>query len=111
MMEFKLSLHIRFPHAFTRIRLPHCVAIFYNLPWFSLIKVSNKKSQRNAENACGNRMCKRVLTLLYANKVSYLKIHRNLIFRESLNKNSTLIEVRDTDYQVTFDHLCSKKHL
>jgi hypothetical protein len=31
------------------MRLPHCVAIFYNLPWFYLIKVSSKKSQRNSE--------------------------------------------------------------
>ncbi len=31
---------------------------FFNLPWFCLINVSNKKLQRNAENACGNRMCK-----------------------------------------------------
>ncbi len=41
-----------------RMRFSHCVAIFYNLPWFSSIKVSNKKLQCNAENACGNRMCK-----------------------------------------------------
>jgi hypothetical protein len=39
--------------------LPRCVAIFYNLSWFCSIKVSNKKLQCNAENACGNRMCKR----------------------------------------------------
>jgi hypothetical protein len=41
-----------------RMRLPHCVAIFYKLPWFCSTKVSYEKSQRNAENACGNRMCK-----------------------------------------------------
>jgi len=41
-----------------RMRFPHCVAIFYNLPWFCSIKVSYKKSQRNVVNACGNRMCK-----------------------------------------------------
>jgi len=41
-----------------RMRLPHYVAIFYNLPWFCSIKVSNKKSQPNAVNACGNRMYK-----------------------------------------------------
>jgi hypothetical protein len=40
------------------MRLPHCVAIFYNLPWFCSIKVSNKKLQHNAENASGSRMCK-----------------------------------------------------
>jgi len=53
----KLSLHIRFPHAFTALR-----CIFYNLPWFCSIKVSYKKSQRNSENARGNRMCKLSLT-------------------------------------------------
>jgi len=41
-----------------RMRLPHCVAIFYKLPWFCSTKVSYEKSQLNAENACGNRMCK-----------------------------------------------------
>ncbi len=41
-----------------RMRLPHCFAFFNNLPWFCSIKVSYKKSQRNAENTCGNRMCK-----------------------------------------------------
>jgi len=41
-----------------RMRLPHCIAIFYNLPWFCSIKVSIKKLQSNAENACGNRVCK-----------------------------------------------------
>ncbi len=46
------SLHLRYPH---------CVAIFYNLPWFWSIKVSNKKSQCNAENACGNQICKHAL--------------------------------------------------
>jgi len=40
------------------MRLQHCVAIFYNSPWFFSIKVNDKKLQRNAENACGNRMCK-----------------------------------------------------
>jgi len=48
-----------FTHLVFRMRLPHCIAIFYNLPWFFSIKVSSKKSQRNVENACGNRMCKR----------------------------------------------------
>jgi len=32
---------------------------FYSIPWFCSIKVSNKKLQCNAENACGNQMCKR----------------------------------------------------
>jgi len=41
-----------------RMRFPHCIAIFYYLPWLSKIKVSYKKLQRNAVNACGNRMCK-----------------------------------------------------
>jgi len=40
------------------MRFSHCVAIFYNLPWLSKIKVSYKKSQRNAVNACRNGMCK-----------------------------------------------------
>jgi len=41
-----------------RMRFPHCVAIFYNLPWLSKTKISNNKLQRNAVNTCGNRMCK-----------------------------------------------------
>jgi len=41
-----------------RMRFPHCVAIFYYLPWLNNTKVSYKKLQRNRENACGNRMCK-----------------------------------------------------
>jgi hypothetical protein len=41
------------------MHLPHCVAIFYHLPWFCSFIVSNKKSQRNAEKGWGNRMCKR----------------------------------------------------
>jgi len=43
------------------MRLPHCIAIFYKLPWFCSTKVNYEKSQRNAENACGNRMCKQGL--------------------------------------------------
>jgi len=43
------------------MHLPHCVAIFYNLPWFCSIKVSNKKLQHNSEKAWGNWMCKRAL--------------------------------------------------
>jgi len=39
------------------MRFPHCVAISYKLPWFPSIKVSFEKLQRNAKNACGNRMC------------------------------------------------------
>jgi len=53
----KLSLHIWFPHAFTTLR-----SNFYSLPWFCSIKVSNKKSQCDVENACGKWMCKRALT-------------------------------------------------
>ncbi len=49
----KLSLHIRFPHVFTALR-----CIFYYLPWLSKTKVSYKKLQCSAVNACGNRMCK-----------------------------------------------------
>ncbi len=49
------------------LRLPHCFAILYNLPWFCSIKVSNKKLQHNAENACGNRMCKHALKLIFFN--------------------------------------------
>ena len=44
-------LSIPFPHAFSAL---HCV--FYYLPWLAQIKVSNKKTQRNAVNACVNRM-------------------------------------------------------
>jgi len=47
------------------MHLPHCVTIFYNVPWFCSIKVSNKKLQCNAENACGNRMCERTFTGQY----------------------------------------------
>jgi len=44
------------------MQLPHCVVIFDYLPWFGSIKVINKKLQPNAENACGNRICKRAFT-------------------------------------------------
>jgi hypothetical protein len=44
------------------MHLPHCVAVFYNLPWFCSIEVNYKKLQFNAENACGNRMCKKALS-------------------------------------------------
>ncbi len=37
-----------------RMRWPHYVAIFYNIPWFCSIKVSYKKLQRNAETGCVN---------------------------------------------------------
>jgi len=57
-----LSLHIRFPHAFTTL---HCN--FYNLPWVWSIKGSNKKSQHNAVNACRNRMCKRAFREKFQN--------------------------------------------
>jgi len=40
------------------MRFPHCVSIFYYLPWLSQTKVSYEKLQPNAVNACGNRMCK-----------------------------------------------------
>jgi len=46
------------------MHLPHCVASFYNLPWFFSIMVSNKILQRNAVNTYGNRMCKRTLNYL-----------------------------------------------
>jgi hypothetical protein len=35
-----------------------CVAFYSNLPWFGLTNVIIWKSQCNAENACGNGMCK-----------------------------------------------------
>jgi hypothetical protein len=41
----KLSLHIRFPHAFTEFHFD-----FFNLPRFCSTKVSYKKLQYNAEN-------------------------------------------------------------
>jgi len=44
------------------MRLPHCVAIFYKILWFRSTNVIYEKLQRNAENACGNRMCKQALT-------------------------------------------------
>jgi len=47
------------------MRFPHCVANFYYLPWFCSIKVSNKKSHRNAVNACGNGMCKLSFTNIF----------------------------------------------
>ncbi len=49
----KARLHIRFPHVFTALRWD-----FYYLHSLNKTKVSNKKSQRNAVNTCGNRMCK-----------------------------------------------------
>ena len=54
-------LHIPFMHAFTAL---HC--IFYYLPWFVDVygkKVITSKMQCNAENACGNWMWQRGLTL------------------------------------------------
>jgi len=54
----KLSLHIRFPHAFTTLRCN----FFYNISWFCSIKVRNKKFQCNVENACRNRMCKQAFS-------------------------------------------------
>jgi len=44
--------------------LLHCVAIFYYLPWLMKTKVKYRKSQRNAENAWGNRMCKLIFYLI-----------------------------------------------
>jgi len=43
------------------MRFLRCITISYYLAWFSTIKVSNKKSQCNVENAFRNRMCKRAL--------------------------------------------------
>ncbi len=45
------------------VRLPFCILIHVIFcrkiwPWFCSIKISNKKSQCNAENPWGNRMCK-----------------------------------------------------
>jgi len=40
------------------MRLLHFIAIFYYLPWLMKTRVINRKSQRNAENACRNWMCK-----------------------------------------------------
>jgi len=65
------------------MRLLLCVVIFYYLPWFCSIKVSNKKLQHHAEKACGNRMCKRAFkkdalnfkeknTELYINKANFV---------------------------------------
>ena len=39
-----------------RMRLPHFIAFFYYLPWLEPTNVSNKKTQRNAANACVNGM-------------------------------------------------------
>ncbi len=63
----KLSLHIRFPHAFFAL---HCnFFITYNFA-----QSSYKKLQRNAENACGNRMCKcaLMLSLFQVKRVGHL---------------------------------------
>jgi len=46
------------------MRLLHCVSIFYKLPCFCSINVSIQKLQCNAENACGNRMCKRPFNVI-----------------------------------------------
>ncbi len=62
-----------------RMRLLHCVAIVYNLPWFCSIKISCKKLQCNVENSCRNRMCKCTLskqifwsaTVLYENSYNF----------------------------------------
>jgi len=77
------------------MHLPHCIAIFYNLPWFWSIKVSNKKSQRNAENTCKNQMCKRAFrnnpelsektkSLKNLRKMMNYYIHRNVCFVSKL---------------------------
>ena len=50
----KARLHIRFPHGFTALRCVFKVITFFHR--HQQTKVSNKKTQSNAENACGNRM-------------------------------------------------------
>ncbi len=68
------------------MRLPHCVAIFYNLPWFCSI---NKKLQRNAENACGNRMCKRVFCYtLFLHQAKTSKLFCHFVLRQYLEKSN-----------------------
>ncbi len=63
---FKLNLNIRFLNVFTALRFN-----FYNFPWFCSIKVSYKKLQCNAENACGNRMCKCNFTASFTFKSTF----------------------------------------
>ena len=64
----KAELPHRFPHAL-RFRNNNFFSIDINKP----IKVSNKKMQRNAINACRNGMCKRALTK-HLNKVCNAKV-------------------------------------
>jgi hypothetical protein len=53
-----MNLKLKLIKWLLRFNVIASIDIIYNLPWFCSIKVSYKKSQRNAENACGNRMCK-----------------------------------------------------
>jgi len=54
-----------FTHLVSACVFRSALQFFYNLPWLSKTKVSYKKSQRNAVNACENRMCKLSFTLTY----------------------------------------------
>ncbi len=81
----KPSLHIGF-----RMRLLHCIAIFYYLPWFCSIKVSNKILQRYAENAWGNQMCKRAFSLEF---FYTLKLRCDSLFQRAFTACSCVFKV------------------
>jgi hypothetical protein len=69
------------------MHLPHCVAIFYKLPWFCSTKVIYEKLQRNAENACRNRMCKRAFRV--GNDKIESKVKSTQQFEEELEEQTT----------------------
>jgi len=70
----KAGLHIQFPH---------CIVIFCYLPWLCKTKVSYKKSQSNAVNACGNRVCQLSLNVALLKSCNIIINLSRLSFRNS----------------------------
>jgi len=93
-----------------RMRLPHCFPIFYNLAWFCSIKVSNKKLQCNAENACGNQMCKRAFNqgIKMWMDINISPVEINLVYQKQ-KKNSLKKKTRFSSFCMVFNfrHLSS----
>ncbi len=92
------------------MRFPHCIAIFYYLPWLSKTKVTYIKLQRSGVNACGNRMCKLSFTFIYAIAERCLKEYF-MRFQSFLCKAYWVylefkLKLKRDDYVwVTFEHL------
>jgi len=59
---FIFVIKAEFTHPVSACIYSPALQFFCDLPWFCSIKVRNKKLQCNAENACGNRMCKYALS-------------------------------------------------